>query len=256
MHRLRSWGGSKWCSWAAVRVRAFGLWKALMQRYHYLGAGRLCGAQLRYLVRSERHVGVTAGWGRQNGQRRSAVLVKDVYPYPLQPQWCSYLCALPAGVQPPPCALDEQADWAHQEFGRASLGDARLEARLMDLARDFRAIRLRTKAPGGAKAAHPCRSQPQAHAGARHALGALGAQPIAGYQDLQVPRRGNRAARIARMAISPARVELRAPSRKANLRPVTLWAVWAREIDPRRTRARSNGCCSQETNTGIPAFMR
>jgi hypothetical protein len=35
--------------------RAARLWRALMQRYHYLGAGPLCGAQLRYLVRSERH---------------------------------------------------------------------------------------------------------------------------------------------------------------------------------------------------------
>ncbi len=37
--------------------RAAGLWMALMQRYHYLGAGPLCGAQLRYLIRSEHH-----GW--------------------------------------------------------------------------------------------------------------------------------------------------------------------------------------------------
>lgn len=33
------------------------LWRALMQRYHPLGAGPLCGAQLRYLIRSPRH-----GW--------------------------------------------------------------------------------------------------------------------------------------------------------------------------------------------------
>jgi hypothetical protein len=32
-------------------------WNALMDRYHYLGAGPLCGAQLRYLIRSERY-----GW--------------------------------------------------------------------------------------------------------------------------------------------------------------------------------------------------
>lgn len=33
------------------------VWTALMDRYHYLGAGPLCGAQLRYLIRSP-----TAGW--------------------------------------------------------------------------------------------------------------------------------------------------------------------------------------------------
>jgi hypothetical protein len=33
------------------------IWKGLMQSYHYLGAGPLCGAQIRYLVKSERY-----GW--------------------------------------------------------------------------------------------------------------------------------------------------------------------------------------------------
>jgi hypothetical protein len=33
------------------------IWNELMDRYHYLGSGPLCGAQLRYLIRSERH-----GW--------------------------------------------------------------------------------------------------------------------------------------------------------------------------------------------------
>ena len=37
--------------------RASRIWRALMQRYHPLGAGPLCGAQLRYLIRSPRH-----GW--------------------------------------------------------------------------------------------------------------------------------------------------------------------------------------------------
>jgi hypothetical protein len=59
----------------------------------------------------------------------------------------------------------------------------------------------------------------------------LARQPIAGYQHLQVPRRNKRPARVARMAISYARVELKAPQPKAKLKPVTLWAVWAREIE-------------------------
>ncbi len=33
------------------------VWNDLMERYHYLGRGPLCGAQIRYLVRSEKH-----GW--------------------------------------------------------------------------------------------------------------------------------------------------------------------------------------------------
>jgi len=59
----------------------------------------------------------------------------------------------------------------------------------------------------------------------------LRACPIAGYQQLQLPRRSNRAARVAKMAISYARVQLQAPKRLATLKPVALWAVWAREID-------------------------
>lgn len=37
--------------------QASGIWNDLMDRYHYLGSGPLCGAQLRYLIRSEKH-----GW--------------------------------------------------------------------------------------------------------------------------------------------------------------------------------------------------
>lgn len=33
------------------------------------------------------------------------------------------------------------------------------------------------------------------------------------------------------MAISYARVQLKAPKRRARLKPVTLWAVWTREIE-------------------------
>lgn len=33
------------------------MWNEVMDRYHYLGSGPLCGAQLRYLIRSEKH-----GW--------------------------------------------------------------------------------------------------------------------------------------------------------------------------------------------------
>jgi uncharacterized protein DUF4338/transposase-like protein len=37
--------------------QASGIWNELMQRWHYLGKGPLCGAQIRYLVQSSRH-----GW--------------------------------------------------------------------------------------------------------------------------------------------------------------------------------------------------
>jgi len=37
--------------------RSFRVWKGLMEEFHYLGAGPLCGAQIRYLVKSHQY-----GW--------------------------------------------------------------------------------------------------------------------------------------------------------------------------------------------------
>ena len=59
----------------------------------------------------------------------------------------------------------------------------------------------------------------------------LARQPITGFQQLQVPRRNKRPARVAKMAISYARVALKAPQIKGKLKPVTVGAVWAREIE-------------------------
>jgi len=59
----------------------------------------------------------------------------------------------------------------------------------------------------------------------------LAAQPVVGFQDLKLARRGSRAARTARLAISYARVMLKPPQRLARLAPVRLWALLARELD-------------------------
>lgn len=42
---------------ASASSKASTVWDSLMDRYHYLGRGPLCGAQIRYLIRSDRH-----GW--------------------------------------------------------------------------------------------------------------------------------------------------------------------------------------------------
>jgi Domain of unknown function (DUF4338)/Transposase DNA-binding/Transposase Tn5 dimerisation domain len=355
-----------------------------------------------YRAANWQHVGASAGRGRQDHARRHGLPVKDIYLYPLQHDWRERLCALPPGVPPQPIkAGGASADWAQQELSRARLGDARLQARLVTLARDFYA-RPRAQIPQAcgsrakAKAAYrffdhrdttmdailqshyeasaarvsthpvvlavqdttslnynaqpaienlgPIGSQRDGALGlmvhdtmaftptglplglldvqcwardakqfgkhatrharpiedkesykwlksvaavarvqeqcpqttlvsvgdreadifelfdfARQLKGApklliraeqnrkltadhatlwahLGAQPIAGVQQLQVPRRGSRAARIAKMAISHACVELKAPTRQGKLKPITVWAVWAREIDaPHKT---------------------
>lgn len=53
--------------------------------------------------------------------------------------------------------------------------------------------------------------------------------PVEGEVEIHVPRRGNRRARVARLQVRLAPVEIKAPSRKAELGPVRLWAILARE---------------------------
>jgi hypothetical protein len=477
--------------------RAHRLWGSLMSRYHYLGAGRACGAQLRYLIVSEHHgvvgalgfssaawrlaardkhigwseaarvahlaqvvansrflilpqvsvphlashalsvclrrlgadwgrryglspllvesfverarfrgscyragnwhcVGQTRGRGRQDARHRCAVPVKDIYLYPLHSQWRERLCVEPALARAPAARNVPCGDWASDEFGRARLGDARLEARLISLGRDFYAkpraqipqacgSRAKTKAayrffdhdettmdailashyeatvgrasaeavvlaaqdttslnynaqpaienlgPIGTRAdawfgllVHDTMAftasglplglidvqcwardasalgkkhnrkrvpiedkesykwlksvQAAAHMQARlpdttvvsvgdreadlfelfdHARALphapklliraeqnralvqeqsrlwehMNARPVAGYRQLRLPRRAKRSARVAKMAIAYACVELKAPQTKARLKPITVWAVLAREID-------------------------
>lgn len=56
-------------------------------------------------------------------------------------------------------------------------------------------------------------------------------QPCKGIQELHLPRRGNRAARTAKLAVRFSEVTLTPPSRKAKLDSITLYAIWACEID-------------------------
>lgn len=56
-------------------------------------------------------------------------------------------------------------------------------------------------------------------------------QPVSGIQEVQVPRKGNRAARVARMEIRFAKIQLEPPEYKNKLEPVTLWAVLALETN-------------------------
>lgn len=211
-------------------------WNQLLDSYHYLGSGPLCGAQIRYLIHREHYGWVGGlsfsaatwrlkardqfiGWSerarRQNLQRvvcnsrflilptvrvanlashvlsrclnrlavdwserygYEPVLVetfvdaaqytgasyraanwlwlgetagrsdgyangkvsdgkKQVYVYPLQPDWQSWLCGeSKAGGWP---RSEFFQDWAEEEFGSVELFDERLRERLLVLARDF-----------------------------------------------------------------------------------------------------------------------
>jgi len=245
------------------------VWNELMDAYHYLGAGPLCGAQIRYLVRCERHgwLGALAfssatlrlkarekwiGWsararrtnlgrvilnsrflllpsvdvpnlashvlGRAVGQvahdwetryGQRPVLVetfvdperfrgscyqaanwtrigqsaggkqthpngkrsqgpKDIYVYPLSPDFRDVLCQeperRPLGQMPRPSA---PGDWAEEELGALDVGDGRLRERVCTLARDFFAKPLATipqacdGSPAKVKAAYRFLRNPQ-----------------------------------------------------------------------------------------------
>jgi len=54
---LRDLGGIELIQIGSRRSEVSRIWNVLMDRYHYLGAGPLCGAQMRYLIKSARH-----GW--------------------------------------------------------------------------------------------------------------------------------------------------------------------------------------------------
>jgi hypothetical protein len=216
------------------------MWNQLMNRYHPLGAGPLCGAQLRYLIRSatqgwlgglafsaaawqvdvrdrwigwaaaarQQHlhqviansrllilphvrvphlashvlgqavrrvaadwtarygyapllvetfveaarfpgtcyraanwieVGQTHGRGRQDRTHQRAAPVKRVFVYALEAQARERLCTVAAAAEVPSAAASKPGpeDWADEEFGAARLGDARLQRRLVVMARDF-----------------------------------------------------------------------------------------------------------------------
>ena len=82
-------------------------------------------------------VGQTCGRGRQDRARRAAETIKDIYVYPLTPDFRGKMGVPADGGRSPLGPADgvETAEWADKEFGRAPLGDARLSRRLVESAR-------------------------------------------------------------------------------------------------------------------------
>ena len=75
-------------------------------------------------------VGQTTGRGRNDRAHAGGAAPKTVFLYPLCRDWRARLGAPPAPPAP------HAPDWAETELGDAALGDARLRARLLTLARD------------------------------------------------------------------------------------------------------------------------
>jgi hypothetical protein len=87
------------------------------------------------------YVGKTCGRGRQDRAHREQKPIKDIYLYPLVPDYQKGLCEEPgpARLSPTRCgkAPKPPRDWAEQEFGYVRLRDRRHRKRLFTVARDF-----------------------------------------------------------------------------------------------------------------------
>lgn len=67
--------------------------------------------------------------------------------------------------------------------------------------------------------------------GHAHVWDRVAAQPVGGVQELSIPRREKRPARVARLEVRFAQVRLKPPKRKPQLPEVTLWAILAEEVE-------------------------
>jgi hypothetical protein len=83
--------------------------------------------------------------------------------------------------------------------------------------------------PGGAELLVRAERSRNRRVGQTHLWEKMSRLRVAGYQDVHVPRKGARPARVAKMEVRYAPVELKSPKGK-DLPPVKVWAVYAREI--------------------------
>lgn len=92
-----------------------------------------------YRAANWRHLGQTQGRGRQDRAHAALGTNKDIWVYPLHARWQSILqgTAGTVGAPKPKPPRPAPLDWAEQEFGGCELPDARLQARLLTMARDF-----------------------------------------------------------------------------------------------------------------------
>ncbi|MBN2449294.1 MAG: IS4 family transposase [Lentisphaeria bacterium] len=90
-----------------------------------------------YRAANWERIGRTKGRGRQDRERSSDETVKDIYVYPLRPDFRTVLGLRPgSGLGPLELTEGLEAEnWAAQEFGGAPLGDRRLADRLVQCAR-------------------------------------------------------------------------------------------------------------------------
>jgi hypothetical protein len=134
------------CRNLASRLLSLGLEQMVedfQRSYHYrpwlvetfLDTSRFTGTS--YRAANWILVGRTKGRGRQDRFSKQEKTRKDIYVYPLEPDFRARLgLAAGSGLGPlgPGDGLEGES-WARQEFGGAALGDARLSERLVEIAR-------------------------------------------------------------------------------------------------------------------------
>jgi hypothetical protein len=103
----------------------------------YVEAKRFRG--ICYRAANWQQVGMTRGRGRADRRHARARSPKRVFVLPLCPQARERLCEAPGPARRLASGKPAAApgDWAQEEFGSARLGDARRQARLLRLARQF-----------------------------------------------------------------------------------------------------------------------
>src|SRR6266850_698211 len=125
-------------------------WNDLMDRYHDLGSGPLCGAQLRYLIRSDKYGWIGGlsfsgaawsiqardrwiGWSREIREKNLNQVVANSR-FLIVPQWrVPHLASHVLGL-----AMKRlRADWRGRYGYEPVLSDRRLNRRLLEIARDF-----------------------------------------------------------------------------------------------------------------------
>ena len=85
--------------------------------------------------------------------------------------------------------------------------------------------------PGGPELLIRAEQSRNRKVGQEHLWDKMGKVPVAGYQIVQVPRKGSRPARDAKLRVRYAPVQLEPPKGK-DLSPVKVWAVYALETNP------------------------
>ncbi len=114
-------------------LRMYGYAPVLLETY--VDRDRFAGTC--YRAASWQPIGQTSGRGRTAAGSARPQSIKDIYALPLTAHWRASLCRDPH-PRPRPSRLPQAPrDWAEEEFGGASLGDARRTARLLQLARSF-----------------------------------------------------------------------------------------------------------------------